>query len=437
MWKEKSFKLSFGFPQVSCCKKEEFRCFSGECIKAERTCDGVTDCGDSSDEMEAQCSTVRGGGATPLNSHPPEGDSDKTVILGVFGGLAFVVVLGCAILMMYKIYERRKPTMLTGVAKTRHDGMTPAPSMADTVQVGRLHQQNLHLDSQDLCQLPGLSPLVAATSANNMAVSSTGAVQPTTTGDEEPEMGSSNGVMYDRSHVTGASSSASSSGFQHRAPQPSPTTTVRNAAVTAGGSVGVYPTREVVSTMPHHHSQLQHRYRMGGRHLQAGPRSHHHQHHHGSHLSMQSLSRHNRQLQQQQQQQRQQHHHHPPSYSLNQAPPPPTPCSTDLNDESDQYMCSSSAAMGAAAAAAPPARRHFTSAANSTYEDSDVGGGGGGGIYQESSPLYQQHQQHQQHPSASADERSPFVFINSGSVLPEPPPPSRAQSPPLVNADDS
>jgi hypothetical protein len=133
--------------------------------------------------------------------------------------------------------------------------------------------------------------------------------------------GSSNGIAYDRSHVTGASSSTTSSSNFPRDiynPPPSPATTVANRVT--------------------QHQQMQ-------------PRQH---------QSMHSLprTRHRggRAANRQQQYMGRSTHH------ISNPPPPPTPYSTDFNEESDYGVGMSS-------------RPHFPSAANSThggYESSDA-----------------------------------------------------------------
>lgn len=147
--------------------------------------------------------------------------------------------------------------------------------------------------------------------------------------------------MYDRTNLTGASSSAASSGGypnQH-APPASPSTTVARG-------YNLHRSTASLGYNNHHHTnpaRVQHEY-------QSGPRRHYTQH-------------------------RPMSHRHPP-----------TPASTDINDESDFYAVGNgnpnSGVNGPASSVASGPhhhhhRPHFNSAANSTvgygdYDDSDL-----------------------------------------------------------------
>ena len=394
--------------EASCCRSQEneFRCAkSNECIEHSRVCDGVVDCKDSSDEFSVSCSLV-GGGATPLNSPPLNHESStSSAIIVIVVIIAFVLLLVVAfIVCKLRLSKRTRaappivpptlPPPLTSDSRSNPDGVNLAATTMEH------HHHMLQLQPRPL-------DLPTASSSNNMAVSSTGAVHPATGEEEEheEEVGSSNGVMYDRNRLTGASSSPSSSCFQQQqqhAHNPSPTTTMMNPA----GIFNRVSNSEAaaVSTMPHrrHHHQQRHNHHY--RHLQ-----HQHQPRGGrrGHQSMQYLH--------------QQHYD------------PQTPYSTDVNEESDIYQQHLGGLGSDVEAPRPPQARHFTSEANSMYGDSDAGGG----HYQETYPLNQrrhhgQEEEEEEENSAacnSANEGSPF-FVNSASVLPGPPPPRRAPDPP-------
>jgi len=200
-----------------CCSHQEFQCaVTGECVPRTALCDGRHDCGDSSDELLPKCreGAAEGGpGSTPGDSTlccPPDSPvrllgseaathTTSTYLIAVFAAIVSLFLLGLVI--MYCRRQRASAAGLQGVVASSGDPLGAPPQGERTAQ-----------------------PSVA-TQERGRAV---GADQNSGASQVSPVVGSSNGLLYDRSHVTGASSTCgtSSSGNQGagKGPPPSPAT---------------------------------------------------------------------------------------------------------------------------------------------------------------------------------------------------------------------
>lgn len=317
--------------ELSCCRKDQFRCVgSGECIPKGKFCDGVKDCSDNSDELDGQCNTVEGLSSPNFASNKTDTPVKRTVTIVV----SVVVVIVFIVVLLFLLYRCRK--------QPRDD---KPPTTAVRV--------NDHGTGAQIHNVPKMVPSHLAS----------GAIQPTP-GEEGLSHigGSSNGMTYDRNHLTGASSSASPSPLPTatRPPMPSPSTTVarfgmrgpRSHISMASHSLhrpsrmgrlppptpcstdfneeSDFPCADV-GTVPHFTSRANSTYEDSDMAYEDPlPQSH----------TLSSMSRRRR---------RHHHNHHQP-YRMGQA-------RMDLHEESDYGV---------------PCVPHFTSRANSTYEDSDV-----------------------------------------------------------------
>jgi low density lipoprotein receptor-related protein 5/6 len=291
--------------ELNCCPKEKFQCsLSGECIDADKTCNGVHDCSDSSDELVPQCNNIIGSSANSVNADASNSSTTITITL--------VTILFLAIVMAITFFVIRKNN-----SSSDNESNNP---LSPSIETAGPSNGTL----QRVTQMGAETKLVR-TAGNGMAVNNNSTMEREeiasgvmSTANGGAIGGSSNGIAYDRSHVTGASSSTTSSSNFPRDfvnPPPSPATTVANRV-----SHQIHPASRQHQSM---HSL---------------PRSHRHR---GRISNRPSNVRSNH------------HIHHPP--------PPPTPYSTDFNEESDYGIGMSGP--------------HFPSAANSThggYESSDA-----------------------------------------------------------------
>lgn len=342
--------------EVKCCEEHEFRCFQDMiCIDKSLLCNGINDCPDGTDELAPQCNTDN-------EALGIESTSTNSAIYIIPIILSIIVCLVVLVILYRKKVSEKANTSLESDDRQSRIGHNP------TI----MDPNNHHFISTESLQNEGrLTPIgMRAAPLIDPPPRSVG-IPPSHVG------GSSNGLLYDRSHVTGASSSTTSSaGFPNECygPPPSPTTTV--------------PRNPSLSSRSH----------MFG------------SHHHGHQKSTHSLSRRSRgpdlAYNYYSQQRRKPHY-----------PPRPTPCTTDNNDESDATAIYASYQQ-------PSQRPLYCSAANSTvgydsesydpHMESYYPSNGEGMFEQEDLPC----------PDSPSQERT--FFLES---LPEPPPPSRVPSP--------
>jgi len=354
-----------GSDEATCCPDNGFRCSSSEgCVPATAVCDGRRDCSDGSDELEARCAV-----ASPVGKHQVGGMKDSTnanaltataIIVAIF--VVMIIFISITVIWLARRRGREKRSSSSPVPPVQPPSLPPRPP------------PNGHIGgiSEPFIIRPASSAIPNAMDRRQ----------------DEALEGSSNGVTYDRNHVTGASSSSASSSAFNRRPQPppSPTTTYRPpapASLVAPANTVVGVNNDIdfrPQTRQRHHHHRSHQHLGGSRVWHGGQHSlgHRHRGRHGRAAAAVPQGR----------------------------PHPPTPASTDAADESDYVYASANLPS--------VERKHFPSAANSTYEDSDA-------CY-EGAPL-------RGRPAAPADDdydgdvamrtdaESAF-FINSPSVLP-------------------
>ncbi|KAL6424282.1 hypothetical protein ACFW04_009838 [Cataglyphis niger] len=230
-----------GSDEANCCESGQFQCQNGVCIAGRAVCDNWDDCADGSDELSSVCT----------GSHRQDGlrIGKMTYIIVIL----IVVIVAAAIVLSY-FYCRKRFTGNEGLPDILHDSagdpLSPKPNNNRAVKPIFTSQKNNRKDSGGAG-----GGLKAGMETVRMSMLN----------------GSSFGSSYDRSHITGASSS------------------------TRGSSAGGYP-QETLNPPPSPAT------------IASSTRCS------SSNASRYKPYRHYR--------------------SINQ-PPPPTPCSTDVCDESD------------------------------------------------------------------------------------------------------
>ncbi|XP_011500691.1 PREDICTED: low-density lipoprotein receptor-related protein 6 isoform X2 [Ceratosolen solmsi marchali] len=229
-------QCSNGEDEINCCRPGQFRCTtSGVCISAAALCDDWENCADGSDESAPACASA--------NNHrqavDPSLDSGKSTYV-----VAVLVVMAATVLVVLGFYYcRRRLAGNEDLPDILHDSAgDPLSPKSCRMAKPMLAQKNARKDLK-----PGMA--VRMSTLNGSSISSS----------------------YDRSHITGASSSthgSSAGGYPQETlnPPPSPATTANSTRCSSSNASRYRPYRN---------------YR-----------------------------------------------------SINQ-PPPPTPCSTDVCDESD------------------------------------------------------------------------------------------------------
>ena len=277
----------------------------------DKTCNGANDCSDNSDELLPQCNSI------PAKIDSQNGDSSTSVGVSITIGLMVFFCMGLIGAFVYFLKRRNN-------SSADNESNNPLSPSLDNAPNGTL-QRVANVSTEN--KMPRTAPNGMVMVNNNSTIDddaeigSGGGVMSTVSGPSGAIGGSSNGIAYDRSHVTGASSSTSSSNFPRdfSNPPPSPATVIANRV-----TQHQQPPRQHQSMHSLPRSRQQHR---GGRmaaNRQYNGRSSHHIHH---------------------------------------PPPPPTPYSTDFNEESDYGVGPS------------PSGPNYPSAANSThggYESSDA-----------------------------------------------------------------
>ena len=260
-----------------CCAENQFQCaVTKKCIDKTKLCDGEADCGDSSDELPPECEPS----GLP---HIGTGSEAATATTSTYLIAVFAALISIFLLSILVYYCRRRSGRNSG-AEDR-DATCPLASRP----------------SGDMAE-PGVATLTGGGHERGRTVESEPGIHSAASVMSPAADGSSNGLLYDRSHVTGASSTAgtsSSGNYQGHGPPPSPATSV--------GTRNSKPPRTLDSK----------RSTGGGTGFNVGlPTGYRFYNHRGA--------------------------------------PPYTPCSTDINDESDSLAYS-----------ALPHRPHFTSRAGS------------------------------------------------------------------------
>ena len=264
--------------ESQCCGFEEFMCLGlklgkRQCVAKSKLCDEVDDCLDASDEEEPTCNAIGVSSAGSAVDTNEQSSTTTHVLIAVIGGATFVIA--CIILATifcswkrkkdakfnqqnqnnkYGIEDEkmRRPLNLpssSGVpSKFLDHNMVPCVSNSERgLAVGaecnkQLHQPRSSPTGHPLypSQSVDIHNVMADSNSNNLdsvPVSNNGAMMggPPSPGPGVASgigCGSSNGLMYDRSHVTGASSSTTSSSGNYAqnlmfgAPPPSPSTSV-------------------------------------------------------------------------------------------------------------------------------------------------------------------------------------------------------------------
>lgn len=291
-----------------CCPPGQFYC-SELCLPDILLCDGTSHCPDGTDEAVATCTSRM---ASPVAA---EGSKRTNYIIGIVAGLGSVVVL-CVLFFCW----HRRHRSLRDSDEGAHDPLNPT-NPRHTILPS--HAQS-HADYQ--LQFVGnvgerTAGVGAPSNLGNSAVDlPTGRVHSVcknggTVIDGAPVgIGSNSSCqLYDRSHVTGASSSSSSGpGYPQETlnPPPSPATDIRSHCTEPYCCNGGSGQSHKSHTLSHgrqsgrgHHSHLGHHPRLAGTSNQV-------------YSTLRSYKH----------------------YKARNQPPPPTPCSTDNFEESDSQI---------------------------------------------------------------------------------------------------
>eukprot|EP00096_Caligus_rogercresseyi_P010871 TRINITY_DN4093_c0_g1_i1.p1 TRINITY_DN4093_c0_g1~~TRINITY_DN4093_c0_g1_i1.p1 ORF type:complete len:342 (+),score=101.79 TRINITY_DN4093_c0_g1_i1:613-1638(+) len=177
--------------ELNCCPGNQFQCvLSKECIPINQTCNAVSDCSDRSDEILPQCNSGEKAKKelmlTKTSSSLPSNTS--TVLIVIFAGLMFILAFGLCV-----YYCKRKSLAVENETEPRDPTSASSNPMLNNNNNPALDQRSLR--NSDL------------------------------------KRGSSNGIIYDRNQLTGASSSSSHNGSVlpvglYACPHPSPATSV-------------------------------------------------------------------------------------------------------------------------------------------------------------------------------------------------------------------
>ncbi|XP_066992022.2 low-density lipoprotein receptor-related protein 6 [Anabrus simplex] len=263
--------------ELDCCARPGmFRCRNGRCIHLEAKCDGNDNCKDGSDEMNHDCPTrIEHTGPGPVLVET----SKNPYMMGVLTTMAVIVVLA---LIGYSCRRRiigmNNITLDDELEDSSGDPLSPKP---------------LHGVPKPICQMTGIR------NKNGHRSVGKGVAKPGA-GADAVRLSMLNGSTttsnsYDRSHITGASSSTTEGGVPHGAP-----------LLVSSSSLLCYP-RETLNPPPSPATTADSNRRM------------HHNYNEDYWCSSSGASKY-----------RPYRHYR----AINQ-PPPPTPCSTDVCDESD------------------------------------------------------------------------------------------------------
>jgi len=279
-----------GTDEKLCCdKKSEFQCaVTKKCISLAKVCNKEHDCADSSDELPPECEPDKNLARVGTGSEAATATT-STYLIAIFAALISVFLLSVV------VYYCKRRAGGGNLSSEDRDATCPLATRPSA-------EPNEHTTATLLLAERGRpAGFDAAAVAGNAAAVANGLLSPVD--------GSSNGLLYDRSHVTGASSTAGTSSSGHGGPShghpPSPATSIGTRLSRIGPSS---------SAASRHHHQL-------------GKRT-------GSAFNVGMPTGY--------------------KYYTHRAAPPCTPCSTDINDESDSLAYS-----------VLPHRPHFPSRAGS------------------------------------------------------------------------
>lgn len=226
--------------ELKCCSDEQFMCPVKEgdrhCIDNKKRCDGISDCLDGSDEIENVCISLPG----EKNPNIDDRSSATTsILIAVVAGCIFVIAIliavavGCCKRKKGLQFKQNKteinddkarhplnhPTMIS----TNANLLPPSNTGERGLAVGAESDRQIHqprssptgntlypaqpVDIHNVISDPSSNGQIGTSSGNGLMIRAPTSIH---TG-VASGIGSSNGLVYDRSHVTGASSSTTSS----------------------------------------------------------------------------------------------------------------------------------------------------------------------------------------------------------------------------------
>lgn len=219
--------------EQKCCPEGAFRCDgSGECVAQGLVCNGEDDCGDGSDEAESQCA---GGGGEGAYTSTREVTTSVSIVVPIV--VLALCLVGGGVLWRYckRAAERsnaKSKEAQPQAANSTQELEVRRPLRGGKAPVAALPPQLPQQQKQKQKQPPPQPPPPHHHSSHQQLPQQHHTLKPLAQGglpdpillrpSDRPETeaafsrlggGSSNGQFYDRSHVTGASSSSSSAHY--------------------------------------------------------------------------------------------------------------------------------------------------------------------------------------------------------------------------------